>query len=107
MARLSAAALVVVLLAGLVTTAQGGDSMRATPVKGINLSGTVASDAKTLLADDDNVWSVDNAQVLKGFERRYVTVTCRMDPAKRSIHVLSVSRPDASHVHLNDSAFHR
>jgi hypothetical protein len=76
--------------------------------KGVNLSGKVSNDGKMLLADDDNTWSVNDANVLKGLEGRHVTVKCRMDPSKRAIHVFYVLEPDTQHsANLRDSAFRR
>lgn len=76
--------------------------------RGVDLAGRVSNDGKTLLADDDNIWSVNNADVFKGLEGRYVTVKCRMDPSKRAIRILYVFEPDTKHsANLRDSAFRR
>lgn len=86
----------------------GNDRAPATSTKGVNLAGKVSQDGKTLLTEDDNVWSVSNADALKGFAGRDVTVKCRMDPGKRSIRVLYVFEPSKSHsANLSDSAFRR
>ncbi len=76
--------------------------------KGVNLSGQVSKDGKMLVADDDNTWAVNNSDVLKGFEGRYVTVRCRMDPSKRAIRVLYVVEPEIKRAtNFRDSAFRR
>ena len=108
-------ALTLMLLASMFTYSRGavaaGDSTRSagTQVKGVNLSGKVSSDAKTLLTDDDNDWRVANPDALKGREGRYVTVRCRMDLSKRAIQVFSlVEDPGVTHTaNLGDSAFRR
>jgi hypothetical protein len=86
----------------------GNDHTPAASTKGVNLAGKVSQDGKTLLTEDDNVWSVSNADTLKGFAGRDVTVKCRMDPDKRSIRVLYVFEPNKSNsANLRDSAFRR
>ncbi len=85
-----------------------GDSARPTHIKGMTISGQVSADGNTLVTDDDNHWSVENPKMLNGFEGRYLTVTCQMDPSKRAIHVLSVEeQPAQKHAHLGDAAFRR
>lgn len=65
-------------------------------------------DGTTLLADDDNPWTVSNAGTLKGFEGRHVVVKCRMEPTKVSLHVFYVIEPELQHAaNLRDSAFRR
>lgn len=98
------------LLAGPFTYA-AGDNTHPTSVhtKGVTLSGKVSADGKQLVADDENAWTVKNSDTLKGLERRYVTVKCRMDLDKRAIRVLSVEEPsETKHTaHLGDAAFRR
>jgi hypothetical protein len=104
-------ALLLSVMASPLMNARGpvpSDRTRPSGVQGVNLSGKVSNDGKMLLADDDNTWSVSNADVLKGLEGRYVTVKCRMDPGKRAIRVLYVFEPDTKHsANLGDSAFRR
>lgn len=108
MRRLATAALGFVFVAALVTSAHGGDATRAKPAKGVNLTGQLSNDGKTLLADDDNIWNVSNPDVFKGLAGRHVTVTCRMDLNKHAILVLYVVQPAVTHsANLSDSAFHR
>jgi len=93
----------------LVDAAAASDNTRpAAPQKlGVTLSGTVSNDGKTLVADDDNNWTVINSDVLKGLEKRYITVKCRMEPDKRAIRVLSVLEPKGHPPNLGDSAFRK
>ncbi len=89
-------------------SAPPGDNSRSTYERGLNISGKVASNGKTFLADDDNQWTVSNPGALKGQEGRYITVKCRMDLSNRAIRVLSVhqQRVDTRYV-AGDSAFRR
>ena len=114
MRRFSIAILALILAVSFTTIAQGtaaGDYSRRVPkvqIKGVNLSGQVSKDGKMFLADDDNTWSVNNLDALKGFEGRYVTVKCRMDPSKSAIHVLDVlERHLTNYTNFKDSAFRR
>ena len=113
MKRFSLAFLALILGISVTTIAQGtasGDSRHVpkVQVKGVNLSGQVSKDGKMFLADDDNAWSVNNLDILKGFEGRYVTLKCRMDPSKRAIQVLDVlERHLTNHTNFKDSAFRR
>jgi len=108
MRRLSVVALLFVSVMTLATSAHGGDSVRTIAMKGVNLAGKVSNDGKTLLADDDNLWNVNNPDILKGLGGRHVTVTCRMDLSKRAILVLYIIQPEMKHAaNLSDSAFRR
>jgi len=73
------------------------------------LSGKVSEDGKQFIADDDNRWTIANADAIKGLEDRYVILKCRMDVDKRTIRVLSAEDPsEAKHTaHLGDAAFRR
>lgn len=77
--------------------------------KGVVLSGQVSNDGTKIVADDDNEWTVSNADALKGLEGRYISVRCRMNPKSETIQVLSVvDRASTGHTaHLGDSAFRR
>src|SRR5215831_343906 len=95
MRRVLLAVLTVYLLAWhfevMGATALGDDTrLAAANAKGVYLSGQVSHDGKTLQADDDNRWVVDDPHTLERFKGRYVTVKCRMDPRRRSLQVLSV-----------------
>lgn len=111
MRRIPLAALAFLLAVSLViaqAVALPGDG---TPVrlKGVTLSGQISGNGKVLRADDDNDWTISNADAVKGFEGRYITVNCRMEPEKRVIRVLFiVEHPSSSRsANLGDSAFRR
>jgi hypothetical protein len=78
-------------------------------MKGVDLAGKVSGDGKALLADDDNAWTVNNTEALKGLEGRHVTVKCRMDVTKHTIRIFYVMHPliVTRSANLNDSAFRR
>jgi len=111
MGRFSLATLAFVLGASLLMGAQAaavrGDT-RLQAAKGVDLAGQVSKDGKMLGADDDNTWTVNNVEALKGFTGRHVTVKCRMDLNKHAIRILYVIQPIITHsANLNDSAFRR
>ena len=96
------------LLVAQVAALPGDSTPRPGQAKGVTLSGQVSTDGKTLLTDDDNNWTVSNAEMLKGFQGRYVTVKCRIDPKNSAIRVLYVIEPsETKHANLGDSAFRR
>lgn len=113
MRKASLIVLLVGLMAGSLVDAQAGrndsNHQQGKSTKGVSLDGQISKDGKTLLAEDDNVWTVSNAKMLEGLEGRHVTVKCRMDPDKRSIHVLYIVEPSKSYYsnYLRDSAFRR
>ena len=113
MRRFSVAVLALILGSSFVMMAQAtakGDNILTSRhhAKGINLSGQVSKDGKVFVADDDNTWSVKNLEALKGFEGRYVTVNCRMDPSERAIQILDVlERHLTTWSNSKDSAFRR
>lgn len=111
MRRLSLIVLVFALVASPLTMTWGfarGGNARPPGAQGVNLAGSVLNDGKTLLADDDNPWSVNNADALKSYAGEHVTVKCRMDPGKRSIRVLYVVEPETRNsANLRDSAYRR
>ena len=112
MRRFSLVILVLGLMAAPLLEAQtaGKDSYRqgGTSMTGVDLAGKVSNDGKTLIAEDNNVWNVNNAGKLQGFEGRDVVVRCRMQLDQRAIQVLHVVEP-GQHFPANskDSAFRR
>jgi len=76
--------------------------------KAVTISGTVSQDGKTLISKQDETWTISNAEVMKGQEGRAVTVKCRPDTAKGSIHVFFFSPAETRYLATNgDSAFRR
>ncbi|HKE31927.1 MAG TPA: hypothetical protein VKD65_09395 [Candidatus Angelobacter sp.] len=101
------------LLMASLFAAQGaalpGDSTpRPGQVRGVTLSGQVSNNGKMLVTDDDNNWTVSNAETLKALQGRYVTVKCRIDQKNSAIRVLYIIEPsETKHANWGDSAFRR
>jgi hypothetical protein len=97
------------LLISATMAAQQAPVLQATPsAKAATISGTVSNDGKTLVSQQDDEWTVSNPDVLKGQEGRPVTVKCRPDPARRSIHVFFVKPGETRYLaNRGDSAFRR
>jgi hypothetical protein len=66
----------------------GQKAQRVSP-KAVTLSGQASADGKTLVTDDDDIWTLTNPNVLAGLEGQYVSVRCQADPDKKEIHVFS------------------
>ena len=99
-------------MASLAASAQAskGESAKQSALyaSGVDLAGKISNDGKTLVAKDDNIWNINNTDMLKGFAGREVTVKCRMDLEHRAIRVLFVILPEVKHTaNLGDSAFRR
>jgi hypothetical protein len=78
--------------------------------KATTISGTVSLDGHTLVADNDNTWTISNAEVVKGREGRHVTIKCKLDSGNHAIYVLLITQQDRSMkeaVYHGDSAFRR
>jgi membrane protein implicated in regulation of membrane protease activity len=86
------------------TTTQGKSA------KAASVTGTVSLDGKTLVSDEDNMWTIDNTDALKGHEGQHVTVKCQIDTGKHAIHVLFIT-PEREGMKqaakIGDSAFRR
>lgn len=110
--RQTAPTIFALVLTASILTAQSaalpGDNTRIHN-KGVTLSGQLSSDGKLFRADDDNDWTISNVDAIKGLEGRYITVTCRMNPEKRTIRILFVAEQPATRhaVNLGDPAFRR
>ena len=98
-----------VLVISAVTLGQEAPASQTTPsAKAVTILGTVSQDGKTLVSQQDDAWTISNADVLKGQEGREVTVKCRLDPAKHSIHVFFVKSGETKYIaKRGDSAFRR
>lgn len=105
--RRAVAVLLASLLTGLAMAMPLGEGMRPAGAKSIELAGKVSNDATSFLADDGNQWAISNAASVKGREGRHVVVDCRMDVAKRAIHVFGVRPQQAEGARMGDSAFRR
>ena len=109
--------LAMALLCGI-AVAQSTTTQNASPAPGaktlsarvVTLSGTIAEDCKTLLAEkNDTRWTIMNPDALKGHEGHQVTLKGRVEPGKTEIQVFKVRmKPEApSAARLGDSAFRR
>lgn len=87
-----------------------GSTAQRASAKAVTLSGQASADGKTLVTDDDDIWTVTNPNVLAGHERQYVSVRCQADPDKKELHLFSVkvaAREAKYVVNRGDSAFRR
>ncbi len=105
--RISIAALLLSLIALAQNPAKTNRTRPATAKKIVALSGAIGDDGLTLVNNEINVWTITNPSSLKGYEGEYVTVRCRLDPDKHSMHVISVEAQPLVKASLGDSAFRR
>jgi hypothetical protein len=86
-----------------------GDGLRPSgaSAKSVDLAGKISDDAKSFLADDGNDWTISNVAAVKGREGRNVVLQCRMDLAKRALHVLGIRGEQSQKARLGDAAFRR
>jgi len=78
--------------------------------KAVTISGQVSEDEKTLVGDDDAIWSVSNPGALAGHRGQQVLVKCQMLSGKGEIRVFSIkmSLRGVKYVSKSgDSAFRR
>ena len=78
--------------------------------KAVTLTGQASADGKTLVADNDDIWTVTNPNVLAGHEGQYVSVRCQANPDKKELHLFTVKAAarDAKYVaKSSDAAFRR
>ena len=59
------------------------------PKKAITLLGQVSADGKSLLGDNDDIWTVSNPNALAGHEGLYVSLRCQANFNKNEIYVFS------------------
>jgi hypothetical protein len=78
--------------------------------KAITISGQISLDGKTLVSEENDIWSVSNPNVLAGHEGQQVLVKCQMNADKNEIHVFSIKAAlmeVKSASNKTDSAFRR
>lgn len=79
-------------------------------VKAVTLSGQISLDGKTLVSQENDIWTLSNPDVLAGHEGQWVSIKCQLQAGKSQIHVLSW-KPALMEVksvaNKNDSAFRR
>jgi len=78
--------------------------------RAVSISGQISLDGKTLVSEENDIWSVTNPNVLVGHEGQVVSVKCQVLSDKNEIHVFSV-KPALMEVksasNKADSAFRR
>ena len=57
---------------------------------------------KLRFVTDQRAWTVDNPEILKGYEGHYVRVKAHLYPDKDSIHITEVNMPTASEAKKDD-----
>jgi hypothetical protein len=78
--------------------------------KAVTISGQVSLDGKTLVSEENDIWSVSNPNVLEGHEGQQVSVKCQVHAGKNEIQVFSVKvalKQVKSASSKSDSAFRR
>jgi hypothetical protein len=78
--------------------------------KAVSISGQISLDGKTLVSQENDIWSVLNTNVLVGHEGQMVLVKCQVFPDKNEIHVFSLKLAPMevkSASNKADSAFRR
>jgi hypothetical protein len=78
--------------------------------KAVSISGQISMDGKTLVSEENDIWSVTNPNALAGHEGKAVSVKCQVFPDKNEIHVISVKGAPIdvkSASNKADSAFRR
>ncbi len=107
--RMSAGLVVVFALSSLVAAQRSTKPGPGIVKKVFVISGEVRDAGKSLVSDEINKWTVDNADILKDREGAYLTVKCHVDSDKHTIHVLSISpqQVEARTAKPGDSAFRR
>jgi len=78
--------------------------------KAVSIAGQISLDGKTLVSEENDIWSIANPNVLAGHEGQQVLVKCQVFPDKNEINVLSL-KPALIQVksasNKTDSAFRR
>lgn len=67
------------------------------------IMGTVRADGEKLtFVTDQRAWNVDNPQILKGHEGKYVRVNAHVRPERDSLHITEVKMPTATESRNHD-----
>jgi hypothetical protein len=94
----------------LVTGAVAQSNVLPSSAKAVTIAGTLSLDGKTLVTDLDNMWTISNAEALKGHEGQHVTVKCHVSPDKQVIQVFFIKAEGGGTkqaTNWGDSAFRR
>jgi hypothetical protein len=62
---------------------------QASSRKAVTLTGQASADGKTLLADNDDIWTVKNPGVLAGLEGQYVSLRCQVNADKKELQLFT------------------
>jgi hypothetical protein len=87
-----------------------GSKTSRVSMKAVTISGQVSGDRRTLVSEEDDIWSVSNPSVLAGHEGQQVSVKCQVQPDKNEIQIFSVKvalKEVKSPSNRSDSAFRR
>lgn len=90
--------------------AEGTPASAKSAKKAVSLSGLLSRDLKTLVGEENDVWSISNPEALAGLEGKQVLVKCQLIAEKNEIHVFAAKVAPAvlkSASHKGDSAFRR
>ena len=90
--------------------AKPAGSKASNATKAVSISGQVSMDGRTLVSEENYIWSVSNPNVLVGHEGQQVSVKCRVQPGKNEIQIFSVNlalKEAKSSSNRSDSAFRR
>ena len=78
--------------------------------KAVSLSGLLSADRKTLVSEENDVWSVSNPEALAGLEGKLLVVKCQLIAKKNEIHVFAAKVAPVvpkSASYKGDSAYRR
>jgi hypothetical protein len=87
-----------------------GSKTSKVSTKAVAISGQISLDGKTLVSEENDIWSVSNPNVLAGHEGQQVSVKCQVQPDKDEIQIFSVKvalKEVKSASNRSDSAFRR
>ena len=108
--RVSCGAAVLLILPAFAQGAQQQDTAAKVSRKVVNISGSIGSDAKTLVSDrDQRAWIVANPDALKNSAGRHVTIHGYVNSSTSEIVVISVKTvtEETTVAKLDDAAFRR
>lgn len=94
------------------TAGQGAQNQAPSPQKvrpkAVTMTGTISLDGKVLVTDQDALWNISNADVLKGHEGQHITVKCQLEHHDGELRVLFIQPERAKQAaYLGDAAFRR
>jgi hypothetical protein len=90
--------------------ARPAGSKPSNSTKAVSISGQVSMDGRTLVSEENDIWSVSDPDVLVGREGQQVSVKCQVQPGKNEMQIFSVNlvlKEVKSASNRSDSAFRR